>query len=392
MSKKIIFVTILIVLVLFTNIAITLAATKTELQNQQSDLNSKIENTKNEISEVEEQMSTTMKQIQSLTAQISEYEIQIDDLDKQLQELESSIAETQVKLEEAEKKYNEQESNLQARIVAQYEAGETTYLDVLLGGGSLWDMISNWQVASDIAEMDNRLLEQIEANKIEIEEAKKTLETNRQQVETIKNNKQSTAQTLKSSQETKEQYVSQLSQDEKSLQEELDQFEADKQAIQSELAELARKEAASGKSGTIITGNPSASGYIFPVAGLSKNNINNRNYPSYPGHTGVDVNINVVGKSVVAVKSGTVEISTALTNSNGTYRSYGEYVVINHHDGTMTLYAHMIAGSRTVSKGQSVSQGQVLGIVGSTGRSTGTHLHFEVRINGSAVNPLPYLP
>ena len=115
-------------------------------------------------------------------------------------------------------------------------------------------------------------------------------------------------------------------------------------------------------------------------------------YPSYAGHTGVDVNIGVVGKNVVAVKDGTVAISTAMKRSDGSYKSYGEYVVINHHDGTMTLYAHMLAGSRTVSAGDSVSQGQVLGTVGSTGNSTGPHLHFEVRVNGSPVNPIPYLP
>ena len=392
MRKKIIFVVLLIISILWTNIAITLAATKTELQDQQSEINDKIKETEKQIEQVEQEMSETMKQIQSINAQISEYEIQIDELDEQLSELQDSIKQTQKKLEEAEKKYNEQEEALQARIVAQYEAGETTYLDVILGGGSLWDMISNWQVASEIAEMDNRLLEQIEQNKIEIEEAKKTLETNKEQVEVIKSNKEKTAKTLKDSQSVKEEYVAELSESERSLQAELDQFEKDKIAIQNELAEIARKEANSGNGGIIISGDPSSSGYIFPVAGLTRYNINNRNYPSYPGHTGVDVNINVVGKSVVAVKSGTVEISTALRYSDGTYRSYGEYVVINHHDGTMTLYAHMLSGSRTVVKGQSVSQGQVIGTVGSTGKSTGTHLHFEVRINGKAVNPLPYLP
>ena len=137
---------------------------------------------------------------------------------------------------------------------------------------------------------------------------------------------------------------------------------------------------------------PSAHGYIFPVQGCSRANINKLVYPSYRGHTGIDVNRNVVGKNVVAVKAGTVVKSEAKKNSNGTYRSYGEYVVINHHDGTMTLYAHMLAGTRKVSKGQEVSQGQVLGTVGSTGNSTGTHLHFEVLIGGSPVNPIPYLP
>lgn len=392
MKKKILIVIPLIIAIIIINIGVTLAATKSELQSEQNELNTKIQDTKNEISEVKAEMSETMKQIQSLTAQITEYQNEIDDLDSQISELEDSIAETEAKLKEAEKKYDEQEENLQARIVAQYEAGETTYLDVLLGGGSLWDMVSNWQLASEIAELDDRMLEDIEKNKNEIEEAKKSLQTSKEQIETVKSNKEETARVLKNSQATKEDYVSQLSDDEKSLQEDLDQFEKDKQEIQNQLAEIARKEASSnGGSTTVVTGNPSAAGYIFPIPGLSIYNINTRYYPSYPGHTGVDININVVGKSVVAVKDGTVEISTAARYANGNYRGYGEYVVINHHDGTMTLYAHMLSGSRTVSVGQEVVQGQVLGTVGSTGNSTGPHLHFEVRINGRAVNPLPYL-
>ena len=123
-------------------------------------------------------------------------------------------------------------------------------------------------------------------------------------------------------------------------------------------------------------------------------------YPSYAGHTGVDVNIGVTGKTVVAAKAGTVVTSTALKNSNGDYRSYGEYVTINHGDGTVTLYAHMLAGSRKVTSGQKVSQGQAIGTVGSTGNSTGTHLHFEVQVLTNSggtykfkpVNPIPYLP
>ena len=91
------------------------------------------------------------------------------------------------------------------------------------------------------------------------------------------------------------------------------------------------------------------------------------------------------------IKAGKVVTSKALVRANGTYKSYGEYIVIDHQDGTMTLYAHMSPNSRTVSKGEKVVQGQVLGIVGTTGRSTGLHLHFEVRINGRCVNPLPYL-
>ena len=390
--KKIILVVILSTILIFcTHIAVVCAATKSQLQNQSNDLQNKINQTKDEISEVQTELSDTMKQIQNLNAQIAEYQTQIDDLDAQIEELEKSINETQIKLSEAEVKYNKQEELLKERLVAMYEAGQTSYLDVLLSSEDIADFISKYYMISEIAEYDTELLDQMEKNKNEIKAAKEGLETNKEQIETIKTNKQETQNSLKASQATKQGYVNQLSEDEKALKDELDQYEADKRAVQNQLTAIAARESSNG--GTVYSGGePSSYGYIFPIPGLGKSNINNRNYPSYPGHTGVDININVIGKSVIAVKSGTVEISTALRRSDGTYRSYGEYVVINHHDGTMTLYAHMLSGSRTVSVGQEVSQGQVLGTVGSTGNSTGPHLHFEVRINGKAVNPLPYLP
>ena len=391
MKKKILVVVLIMFLLFSTHVAITLAATQSELKNQSSDLQNKIDSTKDEISEVQSQLSGTMKQIQTLNAQISDYESQIDDLNSQIGDLEDSISDAQVKLNEAEAKYQKQEEMLQQRLVAMYEAGDTSYLDVLLSSADITDFISNYYIISEIAEYDTELLDQMEKNKNEIQVAKESLETSKTQIEAVKSSKQATASSLKVSQASKQNYVSQLSEDEQSLQDNLEQFEADKKVIQNRLAALAAEENKNNPTYE-AGGTPSSYGYIFPVAGLSRSNINNQTYPSYPGHTGIDVNINVVGKSVVTVKSGTVAISTALINSNGLYRSYGEYVVINHHDGTMTLYGHMLAGSRRVSEGQEVSQGQVLGIVGSTGNSTGPHLHFEVRINGRAVNPLPYLP
>ena len=392
MKKKILIVFLILILTFCTHIAVVCAATKSELQSESNDLQNKINATKNEISEVQSELSGAMKQIQSLNAEISEYQDQIDDLNEQISELEDSISEAQAKLNEAEEKYTKQEKLLEERLVAMYEAGQTSYLDVLLSSADLTDFISKYYTISEIAEYDTELLDQMEKNKNEIEAAKENLETSKEQIETIKKNKQATQDSLKASQATKQSYVNQLSDDEQSLKDELEQYEADKRAVQNQLAAIAAKERSNGKATYISGGTPSSYGYIFPIPGLSIYNINNRNYPSYPGHTGVDINLNVIGKSVVAVKSGTVEISTALRNSSGGYRSYGEYVVIYHHDGTMTLYAHMLSGSRTVSVGQEVSQGQVLGTVGSTGNSTGPHLHFEVRIDGKAVNPIPYLP
>ena len=178
--------------------------------------------------------------------------------------------------------------------------------------------------------------------------------------------------------------VSTLSAEEKELQQKVEEFEKDKKDIAAELARIA------ANSSVTQSVTPSTAGYISPIIGKTKKNITT-GYYGYKGHTGVDFAI-AKGTPIVAVKSGTVAISRALKNPNGTYSSYGEYIVINHHDGTMTLYAHGLPGSRKVVEGQGVSQGQQIMSVGTTGNSTGYHLHFEVRINGKCVDPTPYLP
>ena len=359
-------------------------------QSDLSEIDEKIKETEKEKEAVKAEKSEVLKQVESLTVEISEYETQIDNLDSQLSDLNSSIKTQKQNLEKAQNEYDEKKKLFEERLVALYEAGETSYLDVLFNSTSLTEFISNYYIITEIAAYDSELIEKIEMQKKEIEETKAKLENQKEEVETIKRNKEQTSATLKVAKATKNTYASQLTEEEKALQAELEQFEKDKREIQAELARIAAQSAGSNTSN--IVSKPSSSGYIFPVAGLSRNNINNKSYPSYRGHTGIDVNINVIGKTIVAVKDGTVVKSKALKYSNGNYRSYGEYIVINHHDGTMTLYAHGLANSRKVKEGDKVKQGQALMTVGSTGNSTGPHLHFEVLVNGSPVNPLPYLP
>lgn len=384
---------ITLIIVQFTT-ATTIAASKSELQSEQSTLNSKIKEAQQELQKIKTEKSNTLTEVENLISQISEYEAEIDKLDAQISELNGKISEAQANLDKAVEEYTEQEQLLNDRLVLMYENGDTSYLDFMLSSQGLTDFISNYYLVSEITQYDTELLEKIQAKKQAIEEQKSKLESSKKELNTVKSSKEQKQIEIKNAKASKDAYAAKLSSEEKATQQELEQFEADKRAVASELSKIAAQEAAAAlaKGGSYSVGEPSSSGYIFPVAGCSKASIANKAYPSYRGHTGVDVNVGVTGKTVVAVKAGTVVISTALTGSNGGYRSYGEYVVINHHDGTMTLYAHMLAGSRRVSVGQSVSQGQAIGTVGSTGNSTGTHLHFEVRVGGNPVNPLPYLP
>ncbi len=382
---------IILIAVIILQFNVVFAATKSELNASSNETDKKIEEAKEELENINSQKSETLQQVEDLIMQISSAQSEIDELNTQIADMNSQIEDAQNKINEKQENYDNQQELLETRLVATYEAGETSFLDVLLSSESLTDLISKYYYVSQIADADISLMEQIEKEKNEIEEAKTTLETTKQQLDSVRAQKQQKATELQNVKSQKDSYVAQLNEEEKNTQAELEQFEQDKRDIEAQLAEIARKEAAnSGNSNVSNTpNNPSASGYIRPVVGYSITT----GWMGYAGHTGVDFSgSGISGKPVLAVKAGTVVTSTALRNPNGNYRSYGEYIVINHHDGTMTLYAHGAPGSRLVREGQSVSQGQQIMSVGTTGNSTGYHLHFEVRVNGRPVNPTPYLP
>ncbi len=370
---------------------VVVAVTKSELNASSNETDKKIEEAKEELENIQSEKSETLQQVEDLITQISSYQSEIDSLDTKISDMNSQIEEAQSKIEQKQEDYDKQQELLEKRLVATYEAGETSYLDVLLSSESITDLISNYYLISEITENDMKLMDSIKQEQEEIEKAKQTLETSKQELDSMKAQKQQKATELKNAKNQKDSYVAQLNEEEKNTQAELEQFEQDKRDIQAQLAEIARKESANAGNSNVsnITNNPSASGYIRPIVGYSITT----GWMGYSGHTGVDFSgAGISGKPVLAAKAGTVVTSIALKYPNGNYRSYGEYIVINHHDGTMTLYAHGAPGSRLVREGQSVSQGQQIMSVGTTGNSTGYHLHFEVRVNGVPVNPTPYLP
>ncbi len=406
--KKVIVTLIVLIIVVQANLSI--AASKKDLEDQQDQIDDKIDETEEKIKELEAQKSETLKEVENLITQISEYETEIDNLQEEIDVLQSQIDTAEKSIKEKEAQYVKEKGLLDERLLTMCENGDTKYLDVLLGSTSIIDFISKYNTITELVESDIQLLESIDQQKKEIEGEKAKLESDKKELDIAQASLEAKQAELKTAKSNKDKQVKKLSAEEKEAQKELEKFEKDKKEIAEELKRIAEEEEKNNSNN--IAGKPSSSGYIFPVQGLGKSNINNKTYPSYAGHTGVDVNINVIGKKVVAVKDGTVEISRAIpgsiknydSNGNviGSYSSYGEYVVINHHDGTMTLYGHMKPGSRTVSAGQKVKQGQVIGTVGNTGNckprptasnpTQGTHLHFEVRIKGLPVNPIPYLP
>ena len=398
--KRIEYISIIILIVMiFSNRLVVYASQKTDLTNEQNNIDKQIEETNSEIAGVKSQMTDALNQINKYNSQIGTYENEIGDLQSQISTLQTQITEKQTNIEEQQKKYEEQQELLEKRLVAMYESGSTSYLDMLLSSDGLADFISKYYIIEQLTEYDTELLKNIDATKTQIENERNELESSKKEVETSKTQVETKRNSLTVLVNEKNTLVGNLSEEEKALQAELEEFEQDKKEIQRQLAAIAAQEEAERKAAlakknsstgttTATPSAPSTSGYICPLSGKSRANITT-GYYGYAGHTGVDFACSS-GTPIMAAKSGKVVTSTALRRPNGSYKSYGEYIVISHGDGTMTLYAHM--SRRAVSVGTEVSQGQVIGYVGSTGNSTGPHLHFEVWVSGKRVNPTQYLP
>lgn len=402
--QKIIVITIISILLLYTNTLIVSNAANeiSNYQAEQKQNESKITETQEKMKEVEKIKDETLKEVEKLNVQISDYEGQIETLDEQIVSTNKKIEDAQTKLQKAQKDYKNQEKLLKERLVASYEAGETSYLDFLLSSESLTDLISNYYLVEEIASYDAELLDKIEKEKKEIEQAKQTLENSKKELATQKASKQSVSLQLKTSKSEKDKYVSQLSEEEKQLQSRIDQLKKDNQSIDAKIrAKQAEIEAAlkrqqeqnrnnsnSGSNNSSSNSGTSSSVFIKPVNSYVTTGMY---YSSGAYHGAVDFGAaGVNGMPVYAAADGIVHITAALTTS------YGNYVIIAHYNGLYTLYAHGQAGSICVSEGQAVKKGQQIMRVGSTGNSTGPHLHFEVRKSPGTyscrVNPLSYLP
>ena len=365
----------------------------TDLQNQQASNEEKLQDAENQKEQVTQEKSDVQQQVDELNSQIADYESQIGDLEYKINDLNTQISDAENKINEKQENYDKQQELLEKRLVATYESGETSFLDVLLSSKSLTDLISNYYMISEIAEADMKLMENIENEKKEIEEAKTTLEQNKQELDNSKIQKENMSQQLQVAKNEKSQYVSQLSQEEQDLQEEIDQLTQDNQKIlndirvaqekyKKQLEELANKKpsnsggnsssSGSGSSGggSSTSGTSNPGGFIRPVNGGTV--TCNGYYSSGKFHGAIDYGVNV-GTPVYAAADGVVLTTNNLTTS------YGTYVVIQHANGLQTWYAHGTPGSICVSPGQSVVQGQMIMKSGNSGNSSGAHLHFEVR-------------
>ena len=378
MKNKILAISMIIVIVtVFYSNFITKAETLSEKQQQ---VQERREEAEQKLTYVQEDLSAAIVKIQELDDQIRQSESEIESLNGEVENLETQIEELTTKIEQVEKNYNDDEALLEERLVTMYEVGETKYLDILFNSAGIMDFLSNYYIIQQMIESDTILLDEIEQEKEEIEKSKNSLEEQKASIKLKKAKKEQLAVITQNNKTLKEQAVANLSEEEIQLQQKIEEYKSEESKIEA-LIKLATNEYEYtgdytggvmawpiAKSGTYIT---SAYGVReHPIQGVIKQ------------HTGIDIGNAGFGAPVIAAADGIVTMA-------GYYGGYGNCVIINHGNGISTLYGH---GQKILTEvGKEVKKGDLILEVGSTGNSTGPHLHFEVRINGSCVDPMPYL-
>ena len=368
----------IIMLITFTLTYVVYGETlKENLEEQRNELSNQIDNANTELEEIQEEITTVSDQINSLNEKIAGYQVEVAELNANIQELEINLNKAKEELEQAQESYDKQKRLLEQRLVAMYELGETSYLDFLLSSKGLQDFISKYYLISEILTVDTNLLNDIEASKNDIEAKKEALDQKQEELKEAKTNKEKTAITLSNTKTVRNNYVNQLSEEEKEKQQDIDQYEKEMEELEAEILRVSEASMAGDYAGGEMA---------WPTPGYTRitSPFGMRIHPIFHVnrlHTGVDIGA-PKGANVIAVNDGVVTSASFST-------SYGNWIIIDHGGGVVTVYAH--ASKLIAKKGDIVKRGDVIMEVGSTGWSTGPHLHFEVRINGEYKDPLNFI-
>ena len=348
-----------------------------ELQKTHDELQGQVDESNNELLNIQNDLSENMTEIESLNEKLLEYQTQIDKNSIQVNNLSESIKNIEEELNKVEKEYEEKKKALENRLVILYEIGDNKYLDVLLSSTSIGDFLSRYYLITEIAKYDSQIVEEVEKQKIEIEESRKKLNSQMEEYKKAKDEEEKIQIMLENTLIVKNNYISKLTQKEQELQAKIEESINELRLIEKEIVMLT-----TANIGTDYVGGVMA----WPVPGYTRitSQFGMRTHPItgvYKLHTGMDIGA-PIGTNFIAANDGVVIKA-------GFNTAYGNMVIIDHGGGVSTLYAH---GSEIlVTLGQEVKKGDPILKVGMTGYTTGPHAHFEVRVNGEYVQPLNFV-
>ena len=348
-----------------------------KLKDDAAQLNKDKKDIQQQLKDVRADKNAAINKKSLIEKEIAVIQAEIDNATAQINKLSAAIGEKETEIAEAQAQEEEQYRMFCKRVRFMEERGQVSYWSILFSSDSFSDLLDNFMMVEEIIDYDNALMDSLIAAREAIEAEKANLEGLKADAEAARKK----SQEAKAEEAARQAEVDKIIDEIKDKEDFLEEREAElRKAANAVDAELRRKEKEMADQ---IANVPSESGFLWPLPGYDtlsslygprKDPITGR-----PGnHTGIDIPA-PRGTKILSSKSGVVVTSVR-------HPRYGEYVVVSHSDGTSTLYAHM--SKRLVKVGQTVKQGEVLGLVGTTGYSTGNHLHYEIRVNGSRIDPV----
>lgn len=359
-------------------------------EERQRILNS--QNNIEKINENKKKVENTIKRLNSLKNDTQKYieeldknlEMLVDELNKTLADIDNKQIEiniTNEEIEKAKEKEEKQYSDMKLRIKFFYEKGDTSLLENILSGDNLEDILTKAEYIQSITDYDRKKLNELVEIKNRIIIFENQLEREKAELLLLKDTEIAQKENIEKLIEEKTKELEDTKSKINTSQAELKKLKEEEKKLEAEIAAIERAILARGNSNRILRG-----GLIWPCPSSKRitSTFGNRKSPTKGGstyHQGIDIGA-PVGTTVIAAAAGEVVISKYSYSA-------GNYIMIDHGSGIFTVYMHLSV--RGVEVGKEVSQGQKIGEVGSTGYSTGPHLHFGVRKNGSYVNPLTFV-
>lgn len=383
-----------------------------------------LDDTKSDIAEKEEYKSALVSKVQVLDEKIAVTREKISSLNDDIKEKQDAYDKG---LSEVEDQFDA----LANRLRILYMSGNATDLEIIFGAKDFSDLIDKMELVKSLANSDKELISEIQTKLDELSTKKKSLEADKKDLETqqasLKSDQDEFNKLISDNDEILKNLYASNSEAQNSLESaalqsdeieaKISQYYAAQKAAAEHAAQASQSSSSSGSSsssssssssgssssGSSSSGSssvivPSGSGFAWPTPGFVSRSSEWFEDREVYNHGGIDIaGAGIMGTPVVAAADGTVVATNSSCTHNwgksyscGCGGGYGNYVMISHVGGKMTVYGHLT--SLTVSSGQTVSRGQVIGYVGSTGNSTGPHLHYECRLNGVRYNPMSEYP
>jgi murein DD-endopeptidase MepM/ murein hydrolase activator NlpD len=346
-----------------------------ELQQQKQQIDQRLDALEEQRNQLQNQTSQAEDRLSDIQATISATSTQIADTEYQLQRAEERLAELETDLAAAEADYQTQQGATVARLQFMQRQQGSEGWAILLQSENFNEFLERRYQLGRVFDADRTVLQDLQAKAAEIEAQQSIVETQKNSVALLRQQLLSQKQQYEAEADSQSQLISRLNEDRTALEAAEAQLARDSENISA----LIRQRVAASTGVVRGTGR-----FIYPVNARITSGYGNRRHPilGYNRfHGGIDFGAGH-GTTIMAADSGRIIFA-------GWYGGYGQSVIVDHGGGITTLYAH--ASRLYVNVGQNVTQGQAIAAIGSTGLSTGPHLHFEVRQNGNPVNPMNYL-